>query len=109
MLDEASAAVQRARERRDVAETERQLRLVEAALDAAFFRGPNAWRLVFEQYASRLDAANDLPRAQELVSRGRAAAERRDEAELRSVSEELRKLLPVEEAARRLGFNSSVR
>jgi molecular chaperone DnaK len=109
MLDEASSAIQRAREHRDVAETERQLRLVGAALDAAFFRAPNAWQLIFEQCASRVDGANDLPRAQQLVARGRAAAARRADAELRAISEELRKLLPVEEAARRLGFKSSVR
>jgi molecular chaperone DnaK len=109
MLDEAATGIQRARERKDVAETERQLRLVSAAMDAAFFRSPNAWRRIFEHYASRADAANDLPRAQELVSRGRAAAERRDEAELRTIAEELKRLLPVDELDRRLGFNSSVR
>jgi molecular chaperone DnaK len=109
MLEEAAKGVSEARGRRDIVETERQLKLVSAVTNAAFFRGPAPWQSIFEEYASRVDSATDLPRATALVARGRAAAGKRDEVELHRVVDELEELLPVEERTRRLGWSSGVR
>jgi molecular chaperone DnaK len=109
VLDEAAEALQRARARKDAAEVERQLRLVESIGDAAYFRNPSAWSNLFQYYSSRADSASDLRKAQALVERGNAAVQRRDEAALKKIIDELAALLPPDERERRLGFGSGVR
>jgi len=109
VLEETVAAIERARARRDAADLERQVQLIRSIRDASFFRSPDAWKRVFEDLASRADAASDLPKAQDLVRRGRAAVQRRDDDELRALCQELRSLLPADEKHRRLGWDSGVR
>ena len=109
LLGEASDAVGRARAERNPVELQRQLRLVRNLSNAAFYRHPKAWEWLFEDAASEADQATDLPRAQALVRDGRKAKEKGDTQGLRSVTEQIWKLLPVDVQKRRLGHDSGVR
>lgn len=109
LMDEVSAAVERARAARNPGELQRQLRLARRLGNTAFYRHPSAWEWMFEGAASEVASATDLPRAQELVRKGRAAIESDDTAALRRVVESLWKLLPADVKTRRLSFDSGVR
>ncbi|MGK4001645.1 Hsp70 family protein [Sorangium sp. So ce1036] len=109
LLEEAAQGVARARAERNQVELQRQLRLVRNLGSAAFQRHPKAWVWLFEEAASEAHQASDLVRAQKLVRDGRGAAERGDAAALRTITEELWRLLPVDAQKRRLGHASGVR
>jgi molecular chaperone DnaK len=109
LLEEVSSAASRARDARNPGELERQLRLLRRLGNAAFYRHPSAWQWVFEGAASEIGSATDLVAAQKLVDQGRAAIERNDNASLRTIVEQLWRLLPVDVQTRRLGFDSGIR
>ncbi|AUX47469.1 heat-shock protein Hsp70 [Sorangium cellulosum] len=109
LLEEAAQGVARARGEKNQVELQRQLRLVRNLSSAAFQRHPKAWTWMFEEAASEAHQASDLVRAQKLVRDGRSAAERGDTAALRTITEELWRLLPVDAQKRRLGHESGVR
>jgi molecular chaperone DnaK len=109
LLAEVAQSVERARAARQPVELQRQLRVVDDLSDAAFYRDPDAWPILFESAASRADQATDLVRAQALVRDGRKALEQRDTAALRPIVEQLWKVLPADAQKRRLGFDSGVR
>lgn len=109
LLEEVGAAASRARDARNPGELERQLRLVRRLGNAAFYRHPSAWQWVFESAASEIGSATNLLEAKALVDQGRAAIERGDVARLRTVVEQLWRLLPVDVQTRRLGFDSGIR
>ncbi len=109
LLAEAAEGVARARAERDALELQRQLRLVRSLGSASFHRHPRAWEWMFEDAASEADQASDLVKAQGLVRDGRKALERGDTASLRSITESLWRLLPVDVQKRRLGHDSGVR
>ncbi|MCG8419903.1 MAG: Hsp70 family protein [Proteobacteria bacterium] len=109
LIDEISAAVETARAAQNPGELERQLRLARRLGQTAFYRHPSAWEWMFEGAASEIATATDLPRAQELVRKGRQAIESNDSAALRGVVENLWKLLPADVKTRRLSFDSGVR
>jgi molecular chaperone DnaK len=52
---------------------------------------------------------SDLPRAEKLVSEGRAALERGDGAAVKRVTEQLWRLMPADAQTRHLGHDSSLR
>ena len=87
----------------------RQLRIVRSLGDAAFFRHPDAWNWCFEGAASRVGESHDLPRAQTLVREGRKALDRGDTGALKTIVEQLWRLLPAEAKERRLSFDSGLR
>jgi molecular chaperone DnaK len=109
LLNELCGQVEKARAARDPVELARQLRVVDDLSDAAFYRDPDVWPMLFESAASRADQATDLVAASRLVGDGRAAMERRDTAALRPIVEALWKVLPADARQRRLGFDSGVR
>ncbi|WP_437894648.1 Hsp70 family protein [Sorangium sp. So ce124] len=109
LLEEAAQGVARARAEKNQVELQRQLRLVRNLSSAAFHRHPKAWEWMFEDAASEAHQASDLVRAQRLVRDGRGAAGRGDTAALRTITEELWRLLPVDAQKRRLGHESGVR
>ncbi len=109
LMDEVSAAVERARQARNPSELERQLRLARRLGNTSFYRHPSAWEWMFDSAASEVASATDLPRAQELVREGRKAIDRDDTPALRRVVESLWKLLPADVKTRRLSFDSGVR
>lgn len=109
MLNEAMSALERARASRQLPELQRQHRVIIRLGNAAFYRHPRAWEWKFDEAASRADEASDLPRAQELVRRGRAAIEKGDVASLRPVVEDLWRLLPVDAETRQRAHASGLR
>jgi len=109
LLQDVLSAIEKARRDRDPAELERQMRLAQRLSNAAFNRTPEAWEWYFEDAASEVSKCRDLPRAQKLVTEGKAAIERSDNAELRRIVKALWQLLPENSEARRKGFDSGVR
>jgi molecular chaperone DnaK len=109
LLQEVLAAMEKARRDKDAPELERQMRLAQRLSSAAFNRTPEAWEWYFEDAASEISKARDLPRAQRLVGDGKAAIARGDTEELRKVVKQLWQLLPEDSEARKKGFDSGVR
>jgi molecular chaperone DnaK len=109
LLQEVLAAIDKARKDKDAPELERQMRLAQRLSSAAFNRTPEAWEWYFEDAASEVSRARDLPRAHKLVTEGKAAVGRGDTDELRRVVKALWQLLPDDSAARKRGFDSGVR
>ncbi len=109
LFEELQSSVTEAREARDPLDLQRHLRLVRQLGSTAFYRHPDAWEWMFQSAASEVDRATDLPKAQLLVQRGRAALERRDTQELRGIVKDLWRLLPADAESRKLSFDSGVR
>lgn len=109
LMDELGAAVALARDARNPGELERQLRLARRLGNAAFYRHPSAWELLFDSAAGDIGSSTDLPRAQALVREGREAIARGDIPALRPIVEKLWRLLPADAKTRRLSFDSGVR
>jgi molecular chaperone DnaK len=109
LLQEVLAAMDKARKDKDAAELERQMRLAQRLSSAAFNRTSEAWEWYFEDAASEISKARDLPRANTLVGEGKAAIDRGDTTELRRVVKALWQLLPEDSEARKKGFDSGVR
>ncbi len=109
LIEEVTAAVEKARHNRNPGELQRQLRLARRLGTAAFYRHPSAWQWMFESASSEVGSATDLPRAEALVREGRQAIDSGDTASLRRVVEGLWRLLPADVQARRLSFDSGVR
>ena len=109
LLQDVLAAMDKARRDKDAAELERQMRLAQRLSNAAFNRTPEAWEWYFEDAASEISKTRDLPAAQRLVTEGKAAIARSDNAELRRVVKALWQLLPESSDARKKGFDSGVR
>ena len=109
LLQEVLAAMDKARRDKDAPELERQMRLAQRLSSAAFNRTTEAWEWYFEEAASEISRARDLPRANKLVADGKAAIARGDLDELRRVVKALWQLLPEDSEARKKGFDSGVR
>ena len=109
LLQDVMTAMDKARRDKDAAELERQMRLAQRLSNAAFNRTPEAWEWYFEDAASEVSKCRDLPRAQRLVTEGKAAVDRADNTELRRVVKALWQLLPENSEARKKGFDSGVR
>jgi len=109
LLQDVMTAMDKARRDKDAAELERQMRLAQRLSNAAFNRTPEAWEWYFEDAASEVSKCRDLPRAQRLVTEGKAAIDRADNTELRRVVKALWQLLPENSDARKKGFDSGVR
>jgi molecular chaperone DnaK len=109
LFDEATKSVERARAARQPVELQRHLRVVRNLRSAAFHRDPKAWEHIFNRAASDADQATDIVKARTLVKEGRRAIERGDSTALRSIVEDLFRLLPVSAKDKRLGHDSGVR
>ena len=109
LLEEAIAAVEKARRSRQVLELQRRVRQVRQLGSAAYFKNPDAWPSEFEYAASDVHQARDLPKAEKLVAEGRAALSRGDTSVLRRVTQALWKLLPADAQERHLGHDSGLR
>lgn len=109
LLQDVLAAMDKARKDKDAPELERQLRLARRLSAAAYNRTDEAWEGYFEDAASEVSRARDLPKANKLVSEGRQAMDRGDTMELRRVVKALWQLLPEDAESRKRGFDSGVR
>ncbi len=98
LLNEVLAAIDKARRDKDAPELERQMRLASRLSAAAFHRTSEAWEYYFDDAASEIGSMKDLPRAQKLITEGKAARDRGDTDELRRVVTALWELLADNEA-----------
>jgi len=76
LLQEVLAAMDKARREKDAPELERQMRLASRLSRAAFHRTTEAWEYYFEDAASEISKMKDLPKAQKLSPRAKAAQAR---------------------------------
>ncbi len=109
LFDEAVAGVEKARRARQIQELQRRVRQVRQLGLAAYYKHPDAWQWEFENAAADVSSMSDLPRAEKLVSEGRAALERGDGAAVKRVTEQLWRLMPADAQTRHLGHDSSLR
>jgi molecular chaperone DnaK len=109
LIAEAGVAMDRARKSKNIAELQRQIRVVVQLGNASYYRSPGAWSEMFNHAASHVDSSTDLPKAQALVREGRQAQQRGDDAALRNIVDQLWRLMPVDGENRRLAFESGVR
>ncbi|MEZ4382575.1 MAG: Hsp70 family protein [Nannocystaceae bacterium] len=109
LMEETAKALRLAQEKRDPAELQRQLRLVQRLGNTASRRHPEAWTRRFEYAASQVGDATDIVKAQALVKQGREAAAKGDNDTLRDVTQKLWQLLPSDVEKRRLSYDSGVR
>lgn len=109
LLNEAVAALQQAREARQVMELQLRIAQIRDLASAAYFKNPEAWNHQFNYAASRIDACRDLPTARKLVAMGREAMTRGDRETVAYCTEELWKLLPIDAQRKQMGHNSGLR
>jgi molecular chaperone DnaK len=109
LLDEAAAALDQARQARQLAEMQRRIQQIRALGAAAYYKDPGAWDREFALAASRIDACRDLPLAGKLVTEGRNAMIRGDRETVSRCTQQLWNLLPVNAVARQLGHDSGLR
>jgi molecular chaperone DnaK len=109
LLQDVLNAMEKARKDKDAPELERQMRLAQRLSSAAFNRTTEAWEWYFEDAASEVSQARDLPRAHRLVAEGKLAVAKGDIEDLRRVVKALWQLLPDDSEARKRGFDSGVR
>jgi molecular chaperone DnaK len=109
LFDEAVAGVEKARRARQIQELQRRVRQVRQLGLAAYYKHPDAWQWEFENAAADVSSMSDLPRAEKLVSEGRAALERGDGAAVKRVTEQLWRLMPADAQTRHRGHDSSLR
>lgn len=108
-LREAEARIEQLITARQAGDLEREVRAVGRLAVTAYYRAPGSWDHQFQAAAGRVSEATDLKRAQELVSRGRAAIARGDRAEVEAVVRGLWALLPPEADERRMSHDSGIR
>jgi molecular chaperone DnaK len=109
LLDDAIDGINRARRTRSVKDLERHRRVVRRLGNAAFFRDPGAWQMVFENYASNVHESSDVKKAQGLVSDGRRHIAAGDHKSLRGVCDRLMELMPVSAQERARAYASGLR
>jgi molecular chaperone DnaK len=109
-LSEAAVlAIQQARKKRDLAELDRQLRILRSLSNAAYRRDPESPAGELEWYEQHVAEAVDVPRAHQLVQEGRRCLERQDRPGIVSVLRQLVPLFPGDEEERRRSFDSGLR
>ncbi|HEX3553066.1 MAG TPA: Hsp70 family protein [Thermoanaerobaculia bacterium] len=109
LCDSALAAVAEARQSRDAAALDRQVRVLRSLSHAAFVRDPKSVFRVFDWYQGRAAEATDPRQAQALVEQGRRLAKKGDAEGLRQVNRQLGELFPGTADDRRRSFGSGVR
>ena len=108
LFDHALEEARRAQEKRQPAELDRQLRVIESLGRAAYVRDPETLGRELEWYASRLSETTDLRRAQTLVDQGRAALESGERSALRGILHQLWELCPGTVQERKLSYGSGI-
>ena len=109
VLDDTVSAARRAQQARQPVELQRQLRLLRTMAFSAAQRAPEFWPAELEHAAARVNESTDMPKAEQLVREGRAAAAAgRTEAVARAVRG-LWELMPADAEERRMSYESGVR
>jgi len=109
LCESALAAAAEARQHRDAAALDRQIRVLSSLRHAAFSRDPSSVFQVFDWYLGHAGEATDPRQAQALFEKGRKAADRGDETALREINRRLDDLFPGSAEDRQRSFGSGVR
>jgi molecular chaperone DnaK len=110
VLDDTLTTMQRALQTRQARDVERHKRIILRVGNSAFLRSADAYRVLFDDYASYADQARDVRRAEQLVQQGRAIVrDGGDNQKLKPVVDELADLLPPSLTTQRRAFDSGVR
>ena len=109
LLSDVVSSVEKAQNRKDGSELQRQLRLANELATAAYYRNPDVWEDEFRDALSHVERASDQARAQSLVQQGNQALAAGETEKLRDIVEKLWKLLPASAEQRRQGYDSGVR
>ncbi len=109
LLSDVVSSIEKAQQRKDVSELQRQLRLANELATAAYYRNPDVWEDEFRDALSHVERASDQARAQSLVQQGNQALAAGETDKLRDIVEKLWKLLPASAEQRRQGYDSGVR
>lgn len=107
-LKEAIEHVEEARKQQNTAELMRQLKVVYNLQNTAYYRDPEAWANEFSFLCSQIDNTTDLPKARSLMTDGQRAIKEKNNTMLRTIVENLWKLLPVDLQTRSKGHQSGV-
>ncbi len=109
LFDEAVQNVEKARRAKQATELQRRVRQVRQLGYAAYYRHPDAWQWQFEAAASDMHEASDLPKAEKLVTEGRAALAKGDQDTLKRVTQQLWNLMPPDAQERQRSHNSGLK
>ncbi len=108
LLERAVESVSAAMKAVDSLELDRQIKAMKTLTQAAANRDPEAAYYAFEWYVENIAAATDVPRAAELIVKGRAAAADRNREALRNINRQLHPLFPGTEEERGKSYGSGV-
>lgn len=109
LLDQAIITAKTAMQIQDPLELDRQLRAMRNLSYAAYVRDPQSAFYSFDWYRQHIAEATDVPRASELLDKGREAADRGDTAALKTINRQLEPYFPGTEEDRRRSFGSGIR
>jgi len=109
LLDQAVTSASRAFETRDPLELDRQVKAMRNLANAAYARDPRSVFFTFDWFTQNIASATDIPRATELLNKGRVASEKGDAAELKIINRQLDPFFPGTEEEQRQSFGSGVR
>ncbi len=108
LLDQAIQAATAAYQSADALELDRQIKAIKAVTQSAANRDPEVEFYRHEWYVENLTTATDIPRASELIEKGREAASGRDRETLRAINRQLHPLFPGTNEERTKSFRSGV-
>lgn len=109
LLDQAIIAARAALQARDPLELDRQVRAMRNLSNAAYVRDPQSAFFNFDWYVQNIAAATDVPRANELLDKGREASARGDAEALKAINRQLDRYFPGTEEERHRSFGSGIR
>jgi molecular chaperone DnaK len=109
LLEEIAAGLEQARAAKQKTELQRRIHQARQLGSAAYFKDPNAWNREFENAASMMDSCRDLPAAGKLVEQGRDAIAKKDTETVRSCTQRLWELMPVDTRTQQRGYQSGLR
>ncbi|HEY8019694.1 MAG TPA: Hsp70 family protein [Thermoanaerobaculia bacterium] len=108
LMERALAALGAARQKRDAAELERQVRMLDGLIRTAAWRDPATPDRVLSWFETHAAEANDPARAAVLLAEARQASATQDAAALRAVLRRLDDLFPGDATERHLSFGSGI-
>jgi molecular chaperone DnaK len=109
LLDQALTAARAAIDSRDALELDRRVKTIRTLTNAAYARDPRSVFYSFDWYSQNITSATDIPRAVELLNKGRIAYEQSDAETLKTINAQLYRFFPGTDEDRKKSFESGVR
>ncbi len=109
LLDRELTGARSAIDSGDALELDRRVKTIRRLTDAAYLRDPRSPFLTFDWYTENIASATDIPRASELLDKGREYYRQEDAEALKNINSKLHAFFPGTEEERKLSFESGVR